>query len=191
METDRLKGLWQQRNAMAKRPADGEVAQVVARFARWRRQVRWRDYRECAAAFICIAIFARLAFVLPSAIARGAAAFLVATCLLTIVMLIRANPGRHETEKATSVREFCESEIRHIESQIRLLRSVAYWCVVPIVAGVNVLFGALSPRLLWTVVYLGVTLVFGWWLIWINRRAAERRLVPLREELVRILGEES
>ncbi len=39
--------------------------------------------------------------------------------------------------------------------------------------------------------YLVVTLVFGWWIVHINRRAVREYLAPLRDELVRILGEES
>lgn len=191
MEIDRLKRVWQQTEPTLKPDTGEEVRQIVARFAAWRRQVRRRDYREHAAAILCIVVFTRLAFVLPSIVARASAVFLVGAAVLAVVKLIRANPGRRQTDRATSVREFCENELRRIDAQIRLLRSVPFWSVGPVLVGVNVMFAALSPRLLWTIVYLVVTLVFGTSVCYVNRRAVDRCLVPLRDDLVRILGDQS
>jgi hypothetical protein len=191
MEIDRLKHVWQQSGPPAKPDTGEEMRRIAARFTTWRRQVRWRDYRECAAAVVCMLLFGRLVFVLASTVARAAAVFLVGSSALTVVMLIRARPGRQLTDPAVAVREFCENELRRIDAQIGLLRSVAYWGVAPVLVGTNVLFAALSPRLAWTIAYVVVTLVFGWWIVHLNQRAAREYLVPLRDELVRILGEES
>lgn len=191
METDRLKELWQQREAGAKPDAGGEASRIAERVAVLRRQVRRRDYFEHAAAIVCMLVFGRLVFILSSVVARAAAAFLVATAALAIVKLIRANPGRQQTDRAVTVREFCENELRRVDAQIRLLRTVPFWSVGPVVIGVNVLFAALSPRLVWTLAYLLVTLVFGTWVCYANLKAVRTQLVPLREEIVRILGEES
>ena len=191
MEIDRLKRVWQQDASRANPDTADEVRQVMERFGAWRRQVRWRDYRETAAAVACILIFGRLAFVLQSMVARGAAAFLAGSCVLTVARLVRANPGRQQADRAVALREFCETELRRIDAQIALLRSVPYWYVAPILIGVNVMFAALSPRLAWTIAYLVTTLVLGAWVCHINRLAVRRRLVPLREDLLRILTEES
>ncbi len=191
MELDRLKELWQQREAEAKPDAGGDVTRIAERFAVWRRQVRRRDYFEHAAAIVCVLVFGRLVFILPSTVARGAAAFLVATSLLSVVMLVRARPGRQESDRAVTVRQFCENELRRIDAQIGLLRSVALWCVGPVLLGVNVLFAALSPRLVWTIAYLVVTVLLGAWVVRMNRRAVRSYLMPLRDQLVRILNEES
>ncbi len=191
MELDRLKESWQQREGGATPDAAGEAARIAARLAAWRRQVRRRDYRECGAAVVCTLIFGRLAFVLPSATARAAAAFLVVSSVIIAVRLIRANPGRQQIDRSVSVRQFCENELQRIDAQIALLRAVPFWYVGPVLIGANVLFAALSPRLAWTLAYLFATLIFGGWVCYINRQAVRKKLIPLRDDLVRILGEQS
>jgi small-conductance mechanosensitive channel len=68
---------------------------------------------------------------------------------------------------------------------------VPYWDVAPVLIGVNVIVAALSPRLAWTIAYLVATLVFGWLVVYLNRRAVRGYFVPLRDEIERILREES
>ncbi len=190
MEQDRLKTVWQRSDPGTKPDAGADIARIADRLAAFRRQVRWRDYREHAAAIFCVVFFARLAFVLPSAIARVSAVLLAVTAVLAVVKLVRANPGRRQTDRGLAVRPFCEDELRRLDAQIRLLRSVPFWSVGPVLLGANVMFAALSPRLAWTIAYLVVTLVFGAWVCHLNRVAVRNRLMPLREELVRVLGEE-
>ncbi len=191
MEPDHLTELWQKREAHATAGAPDDVARIAERFRAWRGKVRRRDYRESAAAIVCMLIFARFAVVLPSAVARAAAVFLVLTSAVTVVMLIWANPGRWETDKSAAVRGFCENELRRIDAQIRLLLTVPLWCVGPILVGVDVIFAALSPRLLWTLLYVLVSLILGAVVSYLNRYAVRRYLMPIRNELERILGEES
>jgi len=192
MEPDRLKIIWQQAGRSATPPArHAPLDEIASRFAAWRRRVRRRDLLEQVVALGGLAICLRLCFVLPSALARAGAATLAGASVLIIVMLYRARPGRRETDKTMTVRAFCEGEVRRVDAQIALLRSVALWYLAPTLLGANLLVAGLSPGWLWTAGYVLASTLLGAWVLRLNHKAVRLELVPLREELRRIAGEQS
>lgn len=79
-------------------------------------------------------------------------------------------------------------ELTKVETQIRLLRSVLWWYILPILAGSLVFYFGVNRNVKDRIVTVIVFVAMGWFLEWINKRAVRRYLVPLKTELESLLA---
>lgn len=189
MQLEHFKQAWQDRGD--DRPAEaGPVAEDVRqRVAKLHAQVRRRDLREAAAALAVIVIFTRLLWIVRNTTARVGAGILIASAVMIVGRLYAARRRDAPRPVGLPVAEFCRAELAAVNAQIRLLRSVAWWYIAPVIVGANLVVAGLSRSAIGTVVYLAVTLAMGAVIYRLNQRAVARRLVPLRLALERSLGE--
>ncbi|HEX3718959.1 MAG TPA: hypothetical protein VH595_13400 [Verrucomicrobiae bacterium] len=164
MNDDELKKLWREQPLVLPAELTGTVqlAALRKRMKRFDRNIWWRDLREVAACVVIVIWFGSDYFKYPQAVTR-------------------AVPG-------ASVMDSLRVELRKVETQIHLLRSVLWWYILPSLGGSGVFFFGVrrnaSARLV-TIVVFGLVGVFVYWL---NQRAVRQYLLPLKSELETLVG---
>jgi hypothetical protein len=188
MELDRFKAAWQHQRleGAASRPLEDIMRDVRGRAAKFNRQIRQRDLLETLAGVVVIVTFSFFAWAVPHVVAKIGAAVVVAGGLLITVRLYLART-RHPSLADSTAREFCANELKRIDEQIHLLATVGWWYLAPLLGG-GALFvlgggGSIGSR----VRVLAVLAAVGLIIYKLNRRAAERHLQPMRDDLARIL----
>jgi hypothetical protein len=192
MDLDELKTVWQERRLTAPPLTKEELmSNVMQRLERLRREVMWRDARESAVAILVAAIFAVAAYFIPTPLARAGALLLVGASLMVVAILfaLRQRHGRGETAPDASLAEFCRRELAHVDAQIRWMRRVAWWYIAPFLAGVNMFFWGTIHSTTAGTVYLIVTVALSAGIYWLNQRAVQRELLPLRRDLQQSLAD--
>jgi hypothetical protein len=190
-ELDRFRAAWGLRPVdgpfeRAKEDAMEEIVQNVKLLDR--RKLR-RDVREILiAAGASGAIAAALGWVTEPWFRAWIVTLSVSAALIAIwrcVALLR----RRSRSASESLAEFCRAELSKLETQIRLLRTLAWWYLAPILVGTNLYVVATSeaPASTMAVVFPITVLVVSA-IYWLNRRSLRRELLPLRAELERCLA---
>ncbi|MEM9352936.1 MAG: hypothetical protein AAGA92_07980 [Planctomycetota bacterium] len=199
MKLEDLKELWRYRC----REDDAErfrrlAAEVVARTDRFESAILRRDRIEWAAGVLVLALFGGALLGAPgnAAVRLGHVIIMLGTVLILAVM----EWGRRvdlKPEPGAPLAEFAAAELRRIDRQIALLRNAIWWYAAPILSGAMVfLYGILSlvpelPRATFYTFLAGFfacILLAGLIIVRGNSRAADRDLVPLREELTALIA---
>lgn len=191
-ELDRYRAAWASRPLGRPLERQEDVMEEIVRSVKAldRRRLR-RDLRE-----IVIAALAGGAGVFASALVwavepwAGVGVFFwgvlaVAVAIWRAVAMLR----RRDRWAAESLAGFCRDERRSLETQIRLMRSLPWWYLAPILVGTNLFVAATSepPRTPLLVVFpLTVVVVVATY--WLSRHLLRRDLLPLRAELDRCLA---
>jgi hypothetical protein len=169
------------------------IARTCRKVERLEASVVRRDVVESAIALLCCAIFGAMFLYLKHPVARSGAALVALGCLYVIFQLHRARSGPRKSEWDDSVRDFCEKELERLESQVRLLRSVAWWYICPLVLGANLVVFGVAGAGTFSLIYLVSTLLFSWGVYAFNQRAVAKYFSPAiteLNELRRELGEQ-
>ncbi|MPY90483.1 MAG: hypothetical protein GEU99_21490 [Luteitalea sp.] len=182
MTVERCKDAWQHRplDTESERREDATTA-IEHRVRKLDRHVFRRDFIETIAAVGVIAFFSVVAWRPASSLTRAGAIF---TGVAAVFIVLHFHRTRRETRPPgpdLPLNEFCRRARDRVDAQIRLLRSVLWWYILPLLIGVNlVVAGAASPT--FAAVYAATTIAFGALLYWLNQRAAAT-LAGLRREL--------
>jgi hypothetical protein len=136
MELDRFKTAWQEQplEGAAARPLEDIMQDVHHRAVRFDRVIWRRDLLETLAGLFVIGMFGYFAWVIPSPIARVGAAIVMIGCL-SIIARLYLSRNRHRASPDASAREFCAVELKRLEEQIRLLSTVGWWYLAPLLGG--------------------------------------------------------
>jgi hypothetical protein len=114
---------------------------------------------------------------------EGALALAVAVWL--VVALLR----RRDRSAGASLAQFCRDERRSLDTQIRLMRTLPWWFLAPILVGMNLIVAATSePPVPPLMMVFPITVVVVVATYWLSRRSLRRDLLPLRAELDRCLA---
>jgi len=191
MELDHVKSAWRQQpvEALPNRSNREIVNAILARVENVQRVIRWRDTREITAAIAGIVLFGIWFWTERAITARIGCAIIVAGSALIIVRLLMGHSRKRRPPLHLQVREYCATERDRLDVQIRLLRSVLWWYLLPSVLGSNLfVFGLIG----WNAVEMGFlvfTLVLCVVLYRVNLRAVRSRLMPLKQELDLLISE--
>ena len=96
---------------------------------------------------------------------------------------------RRDRSAGASLAEFCRDERRSLETQIRLMRSLPWWYLAPILVGTNlgVYLTSQRPAAVMAIVF-PLTVIVVAAAYWLTRRELRKELLPLRAELDRCLA---
>jgi len=177
MEWDRMRNAWQ---ARADRPGEGRLP--LPSDARWlRRTIRRRDLLETVVAVAMALIFTAMVWPLWSAGLVASALFsawLAASCILIVLRLRRARALFPARDGDLSLSEFLARERRALEHQRRLLASVRWWYVGPIVFGVVGFFMGFRGLHWHSAAYAAIVLTVGFLIERANRMAVRESIEP-------------
>jgi len=190
MNDDELKKLWREQ-PLALPPALTESSQLAVlrkKMKKFDRIIWWRDFREVA---VCIGVLVWFGFNFfrhPSPLARLG-------CILTILssvsigwrLLWSKKKAGQEVPNA-SIMGSLRIELRKVETQIRLLRSVLWWYLIPILGGSSVFYFGVNHDAADRMAVLITFVLLSWFLHWLNQRAVRQYLLPLKNDLEFLLG---
>ena len=182
-------------------PAEVRQGLVVVqeRYDKLERAVHRRDLREIlTVVFVVAALAAMWPLYRASLVAGlGVAVMVLGGAVAPFVLLSARKPAPLPFD--ASVLDFSRQRLAWLDAQIRLLETVAWWYVSPAFVG-SLLFiwGGLNP--IWGVNpggWLFFGLFFGLfalidvavaaWLVDVNKRAVRDELLPVREDLARLI----
>ena len=111
-------------------------------------------------------------------------ALAMAVAIWRAVVMLR----RRDRWAGESLAEFCRDERRSLDTQIRLMRSLPWWYLAPILVGTNLLVAATSAASLAPLLVFPITVVVVTATYWLSRRSLKRDLLPRRADLDRCLA---
>ncbi len=194
MTNEELKEIWAQQpeSDRAMRLAPESIWQLAEESARFERTITWRDAREWGATILVAGFLLFFAFRLPTIHWLPVIAAILVCLPMTYASAIRRK--RPAPEPSQSLGQHLRDSIASVQLQIRLLRTVLWWYLLPLALGLLVFsFDArLFRRLHFDARFFlmnAVTLAvfYGVWRL--NQRAVRKDLEPRLRELEGTLAE--
>ena len=187
MHDHELKALWKAQDIEPAPPLPDskQLASMKSRMNSMNRTLFWRDCRENIAALFVIVIFGIYFFIFPAPLARLGSAIVVLSSLFVMVYPVWRKRRVPKAPSDASLIQSLESELRRVEVEIALLRSVHWWYILPGAVGVVVFVAALSP--VWAVPFTFFVIALDLAIYRMNQIAADKSLLPLKRELESLL----
>jgi hypothetical protein len=185
MTFDDLQHAWQQSNESAAHPPDDANAllRTVRRVEKSKSKVFRRDWIETIVALLLIYWFGKDLFDLNIGMVWVGNLVCVGGMIFIIFKLHTTRWVWGTSRLDLTVREYCDLELRRVEKQIALLRSVAIWYLAPCFLGVNLVFAGLTDSFAASFGYFIFVLLLYWGIYLLNQFAVDKHFVPLYEEL--------
>jgi hypothetical protein len=187
MNENEIKQLWQTQALPAPAPVDDLSGRMKQKMRRFNRDIFWRDIREVAACAVIILWFGADLRHDHSTLRWTGDVILVLSGGYIAAKLLRARRSQRSFLNPDSVREFLAGELDKVERQIRLLRTVFWWYLLPLLCGVCLFFVGTNSDLLTDAIVLPVFFLTYWFIYWINQYAVKKTLLPLKTELEQML----
>lgn len=120
---------------------------------------------------------------------KAVAGFIVLWAVFVVARLWLARRIDPLANAGESMAAYFVGELKRMDAEVRMLKSVLYWYILPCLVACNLYFWATGAPVWMSAIYLICTAVFGGWLYVINQRAADQKLGPVRDELSRMVEE--
>jgi len=188
---DELHDLWCSQPFLKTGRGEDVLRLVQKRTNRFDRAMLVRNWIECIAAGVVVATFVFFALRAEDALARTGAFVIAASATWIIFYLLRYGRGPRDVDPSLDLRGYTQALVHRYDHQIKLLKSVKYWYLLPPYLGLllwslgilrdKARTTALSwsdsiPPMIYTTVFAAI-----WWL---NEVYSVRRL---RQERARLL----
>jgi len=190
MNDDALRKLWQGQHfeALPALPDETQIAAMKTRMQGFDQTLSWRDYGEVAACIFIIGWFGwDLLFGNNSPLTQAGCVVLIASAVFIAWKLVWSKRRLPKAEPDAPIFDAVKVELQKVENQIGLLKSVAWWYLLPLLVGVMMCHwggsGGVPSKLLYSAFVLAL---FGL-IYWLNQRAVKNNLLPLKRELASLL----
>lgn len=189
MNEQELKQLWQKQPVPepAPTPTNAMIEQMNQKMRKFNRTLFWRDARELIACVFIIVWFGLNLRHATSTLTQLGDIVLVLSGLFIGANLLAARRSNQAFLNPSSVRDFLGGELDKVNRQIKLLRTVLWWYLLPLFCGVSLFsIGANLDLAIEIPVISTYALTFGL-VYWINQYAVRKTLLPLKTELEQTL----
>ncbi|MGA2173553.1 MAG: hypothetical protein ABSH38_01080 [Verrucomicrobiota bacterium] len=190
MNDDALKKLWREQPLPLPPTLTGPqaIASINQKMRRFERTIWWRDFREVAACLVVAGVFGCFFFMCPTALARAGCVITVLSAVFIGWRLLSSKRRAGKDNPNAPVMEALQGELSKVENQIRLLRSVWWWYILPLTVGYETFFFGVNRNAADRAVFVSVGVLMGLAINWLNQYAVRKYLMPLKEELESLLG---
>ena len=187
MNASELEEIWKKQKTVEPSPENiAEMAATVQAMDRkFKRKIWWRDVREIAAALTMAVVLGIVGLSWLRWIA-------VASCLFVAGYILMSRRALRSVPETSSLAERLQQMIRETEIQIKLLRSVLWWYLLPCaVATVVFVVDRLPPtfRAARLIIFFAPMALFYVAVYWLNQRVVRKALEPRRANLRQALAE--
>jgi CubicO group peptidase (beta-lactamase class C family) len=185
MHDDALKQLWQEQrfDASPAFPDEKQIAAMKRKTKKLDRTIFWRDCRESLAAIFVAIFFGSVFFTVSALMPRIGCVILVLASVFICWYPIHKKRRVAKAMPDAPVTEALQCELQKVEVQIRLLRSVLWWYLLPLGVGVLVFYVGIQRSLSANIgFFLVLTAVYAF-IYWLNQHAVEKQLLPLKREI--------
>lgn len=170
--------------------SDAEIVQLVKEKAdAFDRKIWRRDLLESIAAVAVFLFFGWLAWHDPSRLVTAGALIIMGGSALIYWHLRRARTRFADAPADQPVKQMLMQERAKVDAQIRLLESVLWWYIAPLLIGLLLVTVGDNGWSTFTFVYGTIVVLGGAGIYVLNQRAVRRSLRPRREELTRLLDQ--
>ena len=189
MTFDELSQPWKETNKKSLNPEQLQqsVLSICRKTEKQNRTILRRDLIEMVAALIVLFFFGRLLLRADNWVSQlGAVVVLVGT-VNVMYQLNRRRLHEKPLPLDCALKEYIHSEKEANEFQIGLLKSIAWWYIIPLMIGSNLVFTGSAKGMLPVLIYLIVTSLFGWFVYHLNQSAIKKQFLPTQTELNELL----
>lgn len=190
MNDDALKQLWQGQHfeALPALPNEAQIAAMKTRMKSFDQTISWRDCGEVAACVLIAGWFGwDLLFANNSTLTQGGCVVLIVSAVVIAWKLIWSKRRLPKAEPNAPLFDAVKAELQKVENQIGLLKSVAWWYLLPLLVGVLMVHWGGSGGVPSKLLYSAVVLALYVFIYWLNQRAVKNNLLPLQRELASLL----
>jgi hypothetical protein len=176
--------MWQEHTLPAPFDPSQMAREISERVRSFDRRIFWRNFREYAGGCVFIG-FMLLNVVHPERRLLGIAG--IAATVVVMLYLWWSHRSTPELDPTASVLSYQAALLARYDHQIRLLRNVKYWYVLPLYSWMVLavfLTGAPGTRML----PLVIMTAFAAFIVWLNEGYAVRKLRKQRSEAEALLG---
>ena len=190
---DELHDLWCSQPSSKTGRGEDMLEFVQKRTSHFDRAMAVRNWMECIAAGVVMAAFGFSALRTEDLLVRAGSLVVAASAAWIIFYLLRYGRGPRQVDPSMDLRGYAEALVNRYDHQIKLLKAVKYWYLLPPYLGL--LLGTLGvlrdeartrtlgwSDLIWPVVYTAFFAAI-WWL---NEVHSVRRLRKERAKLLAI-----
>lgn len=171
---DELHDLWCSQPSLETGRGEDTLRFVQGRTNRFDRAMAVRNWLECIAAGVFVAMFGFSALRAGDALTRAGSFVIAAGAAWIIFYLLRYGRGPRDVDPSIDLRGYAQALVNRYDYQIKLLKSVKYWYLLPLYLGLllgtlgtlrgKARTGALGwsdmiPPMIYTAVFAAV-----WWL---------------------------
>lgn len=155
------------------------------------KSVRHRDFLEITAVPVLL-IWIAVAWPKVSTTWLSAiGAVLLCVWAISVVVILWRTRHRQSVPTDAPFDEFIRQKLQWCDGQIRLLKDVAWWYVLPaLVAGLLIVWSKADSQKMLRVSTISVGMItFGAFFVRLNHRAVDKHFQPLRDALTRLLDD--
>lgn len=191
MNDDELKKLWQEQ------PLDGPVPsaeQLISamenKMTGFRRVIIMRDFTELVVCVVVMIIFGFFYYREHALIPRLGHLIVIGSSIFIAFKLIYTRRKNPPAGPAANVVESLRAELNAVRAQSKLLRSVAWWYLLPLGVGIMVsTWGKVggASGLAFNIIYSGLVIALYAWINRLNQQARAKRILPLEAQLQSLL----
>jgi CubicO group peptidase (beta-lactamase class C family) len=189
MHDEALKKLWQGQRIDTP-PTFGDeklIAAMQRKMKSFDRTIFWRDWRENLAAIFVAIFFGGTFFTVSAPMARIGCVILVLASAFICWYPMHKKRGVAKAEPDAPMTEALQSELQKVEVQIGLLRSILWWYLLPLGVGVLLFSFGDSRSPSFNLGFPVVVIALYAFIYWLNQRAVEKQLLPLKREIEGLL----
>lgn len=185
MNDDTLKALWDERvQDVPALPDPAALERIRRDAANLDRTVFWRDIRENLASLIVVLIFSYYYYHETGTLVRLGCAIVIVACIFSGIYSHLKKGRITPAAPDAPLSETLNVEVQKVDAQITLLQSIFWWYLLPLGVGtILVIIGVSSSTshrllsvMLCTAIYISI--------YWLNRRAVDRALLPMKQQLL-------
>jgi hypothetical protein len=189
MNDEELKRLWceQKLDAPAKLSPHDQIKSMRKKMKSLDRVLLRRDAVEIGLGTVLILLFGWSSLKIPLLVPRIGIVITIAGLALIIWKRIRVRRVSPESTADAPTMQWLRHELEKVTTECELLRTLAWWYLLPLWIGLTVFYWGLDTQLSSRIVYWAVStgaFVFTWKL---NQSALRKHWLPLKEELEPLL----
>ena len=170
--------------------SDSEILRLVqTQSDAFDREIRRRDWIESIAAAAAALFFGALAWLESSLLVTAGGLLIVAGCVFIFWHLRRTRTQFAAPESAEPVKQRLLRERDKLDAQIRLLKSVLWWYILPLLIGLLLVTVGDNGWSTFTFVYGSGAIALNVGIYIMNQRAVRNDLRPRRERLSELLDQ--
>jgi hypothetical protein len=189
MNDDELKKLWQRQPVQTPAmPPANLINAMNNKTIQLRRTLFARDVRELLACVVVGVIFGIYFFTQRAPVVRLGALITVAGSIFVAWKILHVRRATPPAQPDANLVESLEAELRSVRAQAKLLRSVAWWYLLPLSGGSLVfVWGMPFSNLLFKGGFTLFTLALDAFIYWLNQLAVSTQLSPVEKQLESLL----
>ncbi len=179
MNEQDLKNIWQSSGNQEYIQFDKTklIADLELNLSKFKKSIKYRDWREISIAIILMPLFGFAAFKIPFILSKVGALIIVGWCIFLIVRLLKAKKNIF-IAPTESYMNYLKKSREYLMAQKGLLDTVLYWYILPSVTGVLLFFLGFDLSFLKRIFFVTITLGLGVFTYLINKYAVKKGILP-------------